>query len=83
MSSPWKRARYPWRYLGVLRKRLEEWLEAARTAGLDEIRRVAERLAPHVEAVVAGHKHKIKLGLVKAINSKIAALRVQARGYRH
>jgi transposase len=75
--------RYPWRYLGVLRKRLEEWLEAARTAGLDEIRRVAERLAPHVEAVVAGHKHKIKLGLVEAINSKIAALRVQARGFRH
>jgi transposase len=74
---------YPWRYLGVLRKRLEEWLEAVRTAGLDEIRRVAERLAPHVEAVVAGHKHKIKLGLVEAINSKIAALRVQARGYRH
>jgi transposase len=74
---------YPWRYLGVLRKRLEEWLEAAKTAGLEEIRRVAERLAPHVEAVIAGHRHKIKLGLVEAINSKIAALRVQARGYRH
>jgi transposase len=74
---------YPWRYLGVLRKRLEDWLEAARTAGLDEIERVADRLAPHVEAVVAGHRHKVKLGLVEAINSKIAALRVQARGYRH
>jgi hypothetical protein len=64
---------HPWRYLGVSRKRLEEWLEAARTAGLDEIRRVAERLASHVEAVVAGHEHKIKLGLVEAINSKSTA----------
>jgi transposase len=73
---------YPWRYLGALRHRLEEWLDAARGAGLEEIRRVAERLAPHVEAVVAGHQHPIKLGLVEAINSKIAALRVQARGYR-
>jgi transposase len=73
---------YPWRYLGALRHRIEEWLDAARGAGLDEIRRVADRLAPHVEAVVAGHRHPIKLGLVEAINSKIAALRVQARGYR-
>jgi transposase len=74
---------YPWRHLGVMRKRLEDWLEAARTAGLGEIERVADRLAPHVEAVVAGHRHKVKLGLVEAINGKIAALRVQARGYRH
>jgi transposase len=73
---------YPWRYLGALRHRIEEWLDAARGAGLDEIRRVADRLAPHVEAIVAGHRHPIKLGLVEAINSKIAALRVQARGYR-
>jgi transposase len=42
----------------------------------------ADSLEPHVEAVVAGHKHDIKLGLVESINSKIAALRVQARGYR-
>lgn len=74
--------RYPWRYFGALRRRLEEWLEVAKSTGLDEIRRVAERLAPHIEAVIAGHKHPIKLGLVEAINSKIAALRVQARGYR-
>jgi transposase len=33
--------------------------------------------------VVAGHKHKTKLGLVEAINGKIAALRVQVRGHRH
>jgi len=73
---------YPWRYLGAFRRRLDEWLDAASSAGLDELAAVARRLAPHIEAVVAGHKHQIKLGLVEAINSKIAALRVQARGYR-
>jgi transposase len=73
---------YPWRYLGVLKRRLEEWLDAATATGLPELAVIARRLAPHLDAVVAGHKHQIKLGLVEAINSKIAALRVQARGYR-
>jgi transposase len=44
--------------------------------------RVARRLAPHLLAVVAGHRHHLKMGLVESVNSKIAALRVQARGYR-
>ena len=74
--------RYPWKYLGALRRRLEEWVEIARLAELPEVVRVADRLEPHLEAVVAGHRHDIKLGLVEAINSKIGSLRVQARGYR-
>ena len=57
-------------------------LDTARLAELREVVRVADRLEPHLEAVVAGHRHDIKLGLVEAINSKIGALRVQARGYR-
>lgn len=73
---------HPWKYLGALRRRLEGWLAEASTAGLPEIARVAQRLAPHLEAVVAGHAHGVKLGLVEATNGKIAALRVQARGYR-
>jgi transposase len=73
---------YPWKYLGVLRQRLDEWVGMARLAQLPEVVRVADRLEPHLEAVVAGHRHDIKLGLVEAINSKIGALRVQARGYR-
>ena len=74
--------RYPWKYLGALRHRMEEWIDTARLAELPEVARVAERLAPHVEAVVAGHRHHLRLGLVEAINSKIAVLRAQARGYR-
>ena len=31
---------------------------------------------------LAGHQHDVPLGLCEAINSKIAALRYQARGYR-
>ena len=73
---------YPWKYLGVLRQRLEEWVKTARLAQIPELVRVADRLEPHLDAVVAGHRYDIKLGLVEAINSKIGALRVQARGYR-
>lgn len=71
-----------WTYLGALRRRLGQWLVAASACGLPEIERVANRLRPHLEAVVAGHAHHVKLGLVEAVNAKIAALRVQARGYR-
>jgi transposase len=74
--------RYPWRYLGALRGRIREWIDAAIATDVNELTRVARRLEPHLESVVAGHKHDIKLGLVESINSKIAALRVQARGYR-
>ena len=73
---------YPWTYLGALRRRLTDWLGEAVACGLPEIKRVADRLQPHVEAVVAGHAHGVKLGLVEATNGKIVALRVQARGYR-
>ena len=72
--------KYPWRYLGALRRRLEEWVDAA-TGSVPEIAKVAKRLAKHIESVVAGHKHKVPLGLCEAINGKIASLRVQARGY--
>jgi len=73
---------YPWKYLGALRRRLAWWIDIARLEELPEVVRVANRLEPHLEAVVAGHRYDIKLGLVEAINSKIGALRVQARGYR-
>lgn len=73
---------YPWKYFGALRSRLENWLDIAMSCGLPEIARVAKRLQPHIEAVIAGHQHNLKLGLVEAINGKIAALRVHARGYR-
>lgn len=73
---------HPWRYFRVLRRRLRQWIAAAESTGLPELRRVANRLEPHIESVVAGHQHKLRMGLVESINSKIAALRVQARGYR-
>lgn len=73
---------HPWRYFGALRRRLEEWIEAAKETAIEEIIKVALRLEPHLESVVAGHRHGLKLGLVESINSKIAILRAQARGYR-
>ena len=74
--------RHPWRYLGVLRARLHDWIMAVLGTGLREFQRVAHRLATHLDAVIAGHQHDVPLGLVEAINSKIAARRCQARGYR-
>jgi transposase len=74
--------RYPWRYFGVLRERLHGWIVAALGGGLNEFKTVALRLATHLDAVIAGHQHDVPLGLVEAINGKIAALRRQAHGYR-
>jgi transposase len=74
--------RYPWRYFGVLRDRLHGWIVTVLGAALPEFHKVAHRLATHLDAVIAGHRHDVPLGLVEAINSKIAALRTQARGYR-
>ena len=74
--------RYPWRYFGVLRERLHEWIVAVLGTELRELVQVALRLATHLDAVIAGHEHDVPLGLCEAINSKIAALRYQARGYR-
>ena len=74
--------RYPWRYFGVLRERLHDWIVAVLGTELKELVKVAHRLADHLDAVIAGHEHDVPLGLCEAINSKIAALRYQARGYR-
>jgi transposase len=74
--------RHPWRYLGVLRDRLHEWIVATLGTGQRELMRVAHRLADHLDAVIAGHQHDVPLGLAESINSKIAVLRFQARGYR-
>lgn len=73
---------HPWKYFGALLKRLQEWIEMALSTKIPEILRMARRLEPHIEAVVAGHRHHLKMGLVESINGKIVALRVQAHGYR-
>ena len=73
---------HPWKYFGVLRDRLHEWILAVLEAELPEFRTVAHRLATHIDAVIAGHQHDVPLGLAESRNSQIAALRFQARGYR-
>lgn len=74
--------RHPWKYLGVLRDRLHDWIVTVLGADLPELELVALRISKHLDAVIAKHQHDVPLGLVEAINSKIAALRYQARGYR-
>jgi transposase len=73
---------HPWRYFGALRRRLDEWIDTVKDTMISEMITVAKRLERHIDSVVAGHRHGLKIGLVESINSKIAALRVQARGYR-
>lgn len=74
--------RYPWRYFGLLRQRLHDWIMSVLGSSLPEFKKVAHRIAKHIDAVIAGSQHDVPLGLVEAINGKIAALRRQARGYR-
>ena len=74
--------RHPWKYFGVLRDRLHDWILGVFDTALPELVRVAHRLADHLDAVIAGHEHDVPLGLCEAINGKIAVLRRQARGYR-
>ena len=74
--------RHPWKYLGVMRARLHDWIVTTLSSGLAELERVAHRIANHLDAVIAGHQHDVPLGLAEATNSQIAALRFQARGYR-
>lgn len=74
--------RHPWKYLGVMRARLHDWIVATIGSRLTELAGVAHRIANHLDAVVAGHEHDVPLGLAEATNSQIAALRFQARGYR-
>src|SRR2546425_5676042 len=74
--------RYPWRYLGVLRQRLQDWIMAVFGTALRELIQVALRLAAHLHAVIAGHEHDAPLRLCEAINSKIAPPRDHARGHR-
>lgn len=74
--------RHPWQRFGVMRARLQDWILAVFDTGLESLVRVAHRIADHLDAVIAGSQHGVPLGLVEAINGKIAALRRQARGYR-
>ena len=67
--------RHPWKYFGVLRDRLHDWIVAVLGSGLPEFQPVALRLADHLDAVIASHQHDLPLGLVEAINSKITVLR--------
>lgn len=73
---------HPCRDFGALRRRREEWIETAKDTAIAELVKVATRLEPHLESVVAGHRHGLRLGLVESINSQIAVLRAQARGSR-
>jgi transposase len=71
----------PWRYPGALRRNLEAWYHSAMRSRLPEFAKVAKRLRPYFDTVIAGFMHGIKLGLVEAINGKIARLRAAAHGF--
>ena len=72
---------HPWRYTGALRRNLKAWYQWAVRSRLPEMVKVAKRLRPYFESVIAGFVYGIKLGLVEAINGKIARLRAAAHGF--
>ena len=73
---------HPWRYTGALRRNLEAWYRWAVRSRLPEMAKVAKRLRPYFDSVIAGFVHGVKLGLVEATNGKIARLRAAAHGFR-
>jgi transposase len=73
---------YRWKYPGAVRSRLRTWVHSARATKLEPLRTVADRIEKHIESIVNGYRYHLPMGLVESTNSKIAALRVQARGYR-
>jgi transposase len=70
-----------WGDFAALRHSLRAWCVAAREAA-PEFGRVAARLTLHEEKVVDGFLPGMKMGVVEAINGKVALLRWRARGYR-
>ena len=70
-----------WTDFGMLRHSLRAWCVSAREAA-PEFGRVAARLTQHEEKVVDGFLPGMKMGIVEAINGKVALLRWRARGYR-
>ncbi|MBK8231068.1 MAG: transposase [Candidatus Eisenbacteria bacterium] len=62
--------RYGWIYLGALRRALEGWCRMAVRSRLKPLVQVGHRLREHMEKLVGGFEHGIKMGLVEAINGK-------------
>ncbi len=73
---------YGWIYLGALRNALENWCRMAIRSRMKSLAQVGYRLREHMDKLIGGFEHGIKMGLVEAINGKIAQLRRQAHGYR-
>jgi len=73
---------YGWIYLGALRRALETWCRTAIRSRLKPLVKVGYRLREHMDKLIGGFVHAVKMGLVESINGKIAELRRQARGYR-
>lgn len=74
--------RYGWIYLGALRNALESWCRMAVRSRIEPMKKVGRRLREHLDKLIGGFEHAIKMGLVEAINGKIAQLRRRAHGYR-
>ena len=74
---------HPWKYLGALLRNLKAWAHAVQKAGHAELVRVATRLITHFDMLAAGFNAGVRLGLVEAINGKIALIRRESRGIRN
>lgn len=73
---------YGWIYLGALRRALETWCRMAIRSRLKPLVKVGYRLREHMDKLIGGFEHAVKMGLVEAINGKVAGLRRRAHGYR-
>jgi transposase len=74
---------HSWAYMGALLRNLKAWAHAVHKAGHAEFVKVANRLLTHFDKLAAGFGAGVRLGLVEAINGKIALIRRESRGIRN
>lgn len=74
---------HPWKYMGALIRNIKAWAHAVQKSGHRELEKVSTRLITHFDKLVAGFGAGIRLGLVEAINGKIALIRRESRGIRN
>ena len=77
--------RYLWDYLrrGWAEKHWKRWYFWATHSRLDPVIEVARMIKRHYHGVMAFFSHRITSATAEGLNSRIQAIRVQARGYRN
>jgi transposase len=73
---------WTYRYPGAMMRYLLQWIDQLRWQRLQPMQKLADMLVKHLPGILNYCKHKVRLGVVEAINGNIKALLRRGRGYR-